>query len=261
MPLSKRSSQANRIKSLIVDDEPLGRERIRVLLAPDPRFEVVAECAHGREAVAAIRSMPIELAFLDIQMPEMSGVEVVQEIGPEAMPPVIFVTAYDAYAIKAFEMHAFDYLLKPFTVERFAEALDRAAERIALRDHAALSRQLSALIQDMPAPASWAERIMVKSRSKIYFVLTRDIDWIEAAGNYISIHAGGKTHLLRQTMASLEKQLDPVRFMRIHRSTIVNMDRVHQLHPMASGEYEVLLVDGTKLTMSRSYKDHLDRFS
>ena len=246
---------------LIVDDEPLGRERIRSLLDQDNRFASPIECQNGIEAIDTLRSHQIDLVFLDIQMPEVSGFDVVREIGPEGMPPVLFVTAYDQHALKAFELHAFDYLLKPFSVDRFNEAVDHAIRRIDQMKKSNLSSKLTDLLLDLQPQKDWLKRIMVKSRSRVYFILTDQIDWIESAGNYVSIHVGGQQHLLRQTMTSLEKQLDPTHFMRIHRSTIINLNRVSDLYPMASGEYQVRLTDGTKLTMSRTYKDRLNRFS
>ena len=248
------------IQTLIVDDEPLGRERVRTLLAHHPRFSIAAECKNGEEAIAALTSHTINLVFLDIQMPVLSGFDVIQHIGPERMPPVIFVTAYDQHAIQAFTMHAFDYLLKPYTIERFNEALDHATHRLDINKRAELSAKLSQLLGQLSEPTPLRERIAIKDRSKMYFIKTDDIDWIESAGNYVNINANGKKHLLRQTMAGLEAQLNPNHFIRIHRSTIININRILHLTSMMNGEYQVVLKDGTKLSMSRTYKDRLDRF-
>ncbi len=249
------------IRTLIVDDEPLGRERIRMLLQDDPEVLLVGECKDGHEAVAAIEAQQPDLVFLDVQMPELDGLGVIRSVGVEHMPAVIFVTAYDEYAVHAFEVHALDYLLKPFDIERFAEAFERAAELIRHRQKTDLDRRLARLLDDLKPAAKGLERLMIKTQQRIYFIRTDEVDWIEAAGNYVRLHVGGKTHLLRQTMNALERQLDPDRFLRIHRSTIVNIDRVKDLHRMFNGEYEVRLYDGTTLTLSRGYRSQLDRFA
>ena len=249
------------LRTLIVDDEPLGRERIRTLLQDDPGVLVIGECRDGREAVEAIRAQQPDLVFLDVQMPELDGFGVIQAIGVEQMPAVIFITAYDAYAVHAFEVHALDYLLKPFDVDRFADAFQRAAALIRRRHKVDLDQRLVGLINDLQPATKGLERLMIKTPQRIYFVRTDEVDWIEAAGNYVRLHADGKTHLLRQTMNALERQLDPDRFLRIHRSTIVNVDRVRELNRMFNGEYEVRLNDGTTLTLSRGYRSQLDRFA
>ncbi|MCH8960754.1 MAG: response regulator transcription factor [Bacteroidetes bacterium] len=249
------------IRTLIVDDEPLGRERIRMLLQDDPDVLLVGECKDGHEAVEAIETQQPDLVFLDVQMPELDGLGVIRSIGVEHMPAVIFVTAYDEYAVHAFEVHALDYLLKPFDVERFVEAFQRAAELIRHRHKADLDRRLARLLDDLQPATKGLQRLMIKTQQRIYFIRTDEVDWIEAAGNYVRLHVGGKTHLLRQTMNALERQLDLDRFLRIHRSTIVNVDRVRDLHRMFNGEYEVRLYDGTTLTLSRGYRSQLDRFA
>ena len=249
------------IRTLIVDDEPLGRERIRMLLQDDPEVLLVGECKDGHEAVEAIKAQQPDLVFLDVQMPELDGLGVIRTIGIAHMPAVIFVTAFDEYAVHAFEVHALDYLLKPFDIERFAEAFERAAELIRHRQKTDLDRRLARLLDDLKPAAKGLERLMIKTQQRIYFIRTDEVDWIEAAGNYVRLHVGGKTHLLRQTMNALERQLDPNRFLRIHRSTIVNIDRVRDLHRMFNGEYEVRLYDGTTLTLSRGYRSQLDRFA
>lgn len=249
------------VRVLIVDDEPLGRERIRTLLAHHPEVEVAGECADGEQAVTAIRSRVFDLVFLDVQMPHKDGFDVIRSVSVERMPPVVFVTAYDQYALRAFEVHALDYLLKPFDVDRFDAALKRILVLMNQRTKAEREDQMLRLLEDLKPASKPAERLMIKSHQRIIFVRTEDIDWCEAAGNYIRLHVGKKKHLLRQTMTALEQRLDPKRFLRIHRSTIVNLDRVHDLRPMFNGEYEVALNDGTKLTLSRGYRKALDRFA
>ncbi len=249
------------IRTLIVDDEPLGRERIRTLLQDNPGVILIGECRDGHEAVEAIRVQQPDLVFLDVQMPELDGFGVIRAIGVEQMPAVIFITAYDAYAVHAFEVHALDYLLKPFDVDRFAEAFERAVEVIRRQHKTDLDQRLAGLIRDLQPATKGLERLMIKTPQRIYFIRTDEVEWIEAAGNYARLHANGKTHLLRQTMNALERQLDPDCFLRIHRSTIVNVDRVKELNRMFNGEYEVRLHDGTTLTLSRGYRSQLDRFA
>lgn len=253
--------QPSPLRTLIVDDEPLGRERIRTLLADTPDVVLVGECQDGHEAVEAIRTHQPDLVFLDVQMPELDGFGVIRSVGVEHMPAVIFVTAYDEYALDAFEVHALDYLLKPFDVARFSEALERATQWIFQRQPTDLDRRLTRLLDDVQPAGVALRRLMIKTHQRLYFIRTEEVDWIEAAGNYVRLHAGGKVHLLRQTMNTLESQLDPDQFLRIHRSTIINVDRVKEFNRMFNGEYEVRLDDGTKLTLSRGYRSQLDRFA
>jgi two-component system LytT family response regulator len=238
----------DRVRALIVDDEPLARARIRDLLAADADVEVACECGDGVEAVEAIRALAPDLVFLDVQMPERGGFDVVAEIGTDRMPVVVFVTAYDDYALRAFEAHALDYILKPFDEARFRGALARAKAQV----HVARAAR--------GAQPRFLTRLMVKSGDRFVFVRDEEIDWVEADGNYVRLHAGAAEHLLRETIRGLEARLDPERFMRIHRSTIVNLDRVREIHPLFHGEYRVVLADGTKLTLSRGYRDRLSRF-
>ncbi len=245
------------IRTLIVDDEPLCRERLRTLLAADPDFTVVGECSDGAEAVATLRESPCDLIFLDVQMPVMDGLEVVEAIGPEQMPTVIFVTAYDRYALRAFEVQALDYLLKPFDRERFEKALTRAKANVRRDQSAEASRQLLALLGDTRPGRKHLERLVIKSGGRIFFLKMEEIDWIEAAGNYLRLHVGRETHLLRETMNALEGRIDPERFLRIHRSTIVNIERIREIQPLFHGDYVVLLRDGTELTLSRTYRQRL----
>jgi two-component system, LytTR family, response regulator len=245
------------IRTLIVDDEPLCRERLRALLADDPDFTIVGECGDGAEAVATLRETPCDLVFLDVQMPVMDGLEVVEAIGPERMPTVIFVTAYDRYALRAFEVQALDYLLKPFDRERFEKALGRAKAHVQRDQSAEASRQLLALLGDTRPGRKHLERLVIKSGGRIFFLKMEEIDWIEAAGNYLRLHVGSETHLLRETMNALEGRIDPERFLRIHRSTIVNIERIREIQPLFHGDYVVLLRDGTELTLSRTYRQRL----
>jgi two-component system LytT family response regulator len=230
-----------KIRALVVDDEPLARSNVVLLLRARPDVECVGECGSAMEGLEAIRKHKPDLVFLDVRMPEYDGFDVLEMLGGEAPPAVIFVTAYDQYALKAFEAGALDYLLKPFNNARFARALTRAKERIALR-------------KDPPVKL---ERLAIKSAGRVSFLTVREIDWIEAADYYACLHLGPKTHLLRRSMNELESDLDPAIFCRIHRSTIVNLERVRQLRFDSDGEYEVVLEDATRLRLSRRYRKDL----
>jgi two-component system, LytTR family, response regulator len=246
-----------KIRTLIVDDEPLAREGIRMRLNREPDIEVIGECSHGRAAVSAIlRDLP-DLVFLDVQMPRLDGFGVIAAIGARHMPEVIFVTAYDEHALRAFDVHALDYLLKPVDGARFVEALDRARNRIHGPQWQAIGDQLRALIAGLKAEKRYLERLSIKIGGRFSFIIIDEIDWIEAADNYILVHVGRESHLLHTTMKSLEDRLDPERFIRIHRSTIVNLQRVKELHPMFHGEYRIILKDGTELATGRSYREKL----
>lgn len=250
------------LRALVVDDEPLGRERLRTLLADDPRVEIVGECADGRSAVEAVRDLAPDLVFLDVQMPLLDGFDVVNEVGADAMPPVIFVTAYDEYAIRAFEVHALDYLLKPFDRSRFERALERAKEHLAMKGKGGtLAGQLRALLAEVRSEqvsADGVDRLVVRSRGRITFVPTRELDWIEAAGNYARLHAGEETHLMRETMTGLADQLSSAEFVRVSRSAIVRVDRIRELKRRSHGEYTIVLRDGTRVKSSRGYADRLE---
>jgi two-component system, LytTR family, response regulator len=247
-----------KIRTVIVDDEPLAREGVRMLLEEDSEISIVAECANGREALAAISKQPPDLIFLDVQMPEMSGFEVLKAVGAEHAPQVIFVTAYDKYALQAFEAHALDYLLKPFTVKRFNEALKRAKTQIKNERNGELNRKLATLLEDFKPQAKYLERVVVKNSGRISFVSVEEICWIEAAESYVRFHAaGGKSYLIRGAISRLEAQLNPARFLRIHRSIIVSIKHIKEMQPLFHGDYEIVLKDGTKLTSSRSYRDKL----
>jgi two-component system, LytTR family, response regulator len=240
---------------LIADDEPLARERLRMFLSTEANIEVVGEAANGREALEAIRDLKPELVFLDVQMPELNGFDVLGEIPTESRPAVVFVTAYDQFAVKAFDVHAVDYLLKPFDKARFQAALSRALDELA-RKPADLHEQLSALMAGLRPKAQTPERIPVKTEGRVVFVNIGDIDWIEAADNYVALHVSKESHLLRETMTSLEGRLAKP-FLRISRSTIVNTERIKELQPLFHGDYAVILKDGTKLTLTRGYRDKL----
>lgn len=251
---------ATMIRTLIVDDETVARRGLRGLLEQEPSLKVVGECRTGQEAVGAIRDLKPDLVFMDIQIPGMDGFEVLQAHGVEPAPAVIFVTAYDDYALDAFDIQAVDYLLKPFSNARLKEAVRRAARQ--LESHRViqrLNRQIDALmkrVDDRNAIASRQApltRIPVKEAGRVVFVQSEEVDWIEAADNYVCLHVGKKTHLLRQTMSEMERRLDSRRFMRIHRSRIVNIDRIREVHPQSSGDSIILLEDGTELTSSRTY--------
>jgi two-component system LytT family response regulator len=265
------SAEAKRIRTLIVDDEPLARRTIRNLLAEDTDVEVVGECGGGAEAVESIQGRPPDLLFLDIQMPGMDGFDVLSQIELEHISAVIFVTAYDAYALKAFEVHALDYLLKPFTDERFREALARAKSHVELREARGLAESLRAFLrgragaEDEAATTSAASgrkggyltRFMIKVGGRVIFINPSDVDWIEADNYYVKLHVGGRAHLLRLSMKELEERLDPKLFWRTHRSAIINLDRVKELHQHPSGEYVVVLQDGTELKLSRARRERL----
>jgi two-component system LytT family response regulator len=248
------------IRALVVDDEPLARERVRALLARETDVVVVGECANGREALEAIDRERPDLVFLDVQMPELDGFAVLENVEPASLPFVIFVTAYDEYAVKAFDVHALDYVLKPFDRERFRHALDRARREIARApDERALDRKLLALLQDLSDRRQRVDRLVVRSGGRVSFLRTEEVDWIEAAGNYVELHVGKDSHLLRETMNRLETRLDPRRFLRIHRRLIVHVDRIRQLEGVTHGEYVVVLKDGTRLSSSRGYREGLQR--
>ncbi|HKR60538.1 MAG TPA: LytTR family DNA-binding domain-containing protein [Pyrinomonadaceae bacterium] len=245
------------LRTLIVDDEPLAREGVRMLLENDPEVTAVHECADGQTAVNTIIGTKPDLVFLDVQMPEMDGFEVLEKVGVDRMPNTIFVTAYDKYALQAFEVHALDYLLKPYTNERFFNALERAKTQIKLRGDDNLNHQLSALLDRLKHGGDRLERLAVNAAGRISFVDVEEIDWIEAADTYVRLHVRRESHLVRGTMSGLEAKLDPHKFLRIHRSAIVNLSRIRELQPLFHGEYVVTLQDGTQLTSGRSYRDKL----
>jgi two-component system, LytTR family, response regulator len=244
------------IRTLIIDDEPLARRKIREFLKQDREIEIVGECGNGVQAVEVVRSAAPDLLFLDVQMPGMDGFAVLEELDREQLPFVIFVTAYDKYAVKAFEVRALDYLLKPFHRERFAHATARAKAQI--RASASdFSTQIRDLIQELRPPARCLERVIIKTAGTVLFLKTEEIDWISAEENYVRLHCGKSSYLMREKISNLEAQLDPGRFQRIHRSTIVNLDRILKLHAVSHGDYQVVLQDGTELMLSRAYRGRL----
>ena len=245
------------IRTLIVDDEPLSRRKIREFLKNDEEIRVVGECGSGEQAVEAVRSAAPDLLFLDVQMPGMDGFMVLEELREERLPFVIFVTAYDKYAVKAFEVRALDYLLKPFHRERFARATQRAKAQMRSAGGADLNHQIRELIQELRPQSRYLDRVIVRTAGTVFFLKTEEIDWISAEENYVRLHCGKASHLMREKISSLEASLDPGRFRRIHRSTIVNIDRIEKLHPYSHGDYQVVLRDGTELVLSRGYREKL----
>jgi two-component system LytT family response regulator len=244
------------IRVLIVDDEPPARQRIRSLLKGDTEVEIVGECADGESAVTAVLDEQPDLVFLDVQMPLLDGFGVVEAVGPERMPVTVFVTAHDQHALRAFEVNALDYLLKPYDRARFKKAVDRAKALIGRPRHdAERLTELLAAVRGEPKPP---DRIAVKAANRVYLVRVEDIDWIEAAGNYLRLHTGKDEHLLRETMTALASRLDSAQFLRIHRSTIVNVERIREIQPWFHGDYAVILQDGRQLTLSRSYRTKVE---
>ena len=246
-------SPSMEIRALIVDDEPLARKRIRDLLREDREIDVVGECGNGAQALEMLDREKPDLLFLDVQMPEVDGFELLEALDG-AVPAVIFVTAYDRYALRAFDAQAVDYLLKPFTESRFQQAVLRAKEQIRKAGPGLMSPELLSLLKVAQAGRKPAERLIIKSGGRLLFLRAGEVDFVEAAGNYLNLYVGKETHLIRETMQGLEARLDPARFLRIHRSTIVNIERIKELQPWFGGEYVVILRDGRKLTLSRTYR-------
>jgi two-component system, LytTR family, response regulator len=247
------------IRTLIADDQPMARERLTALLNEEPDVELVAACASGAEAVSAIEQHRPDLVFLDMQMPELDGLGVIAAVGPERMPSVVFVTAYDEFALRAFDVHALDYLLKPFGRQRFQQALDRARIHLSRERAGDLARRLVALVEDVrPAPRR-QQRLMVRSGARTVFLEVRQVDWVEAEGNYVRLHVGEESHLIRDTMHAVEGRLGPDHFVRIHRSRIANIERVRELRVAPNGEYEVVLRSGRALRVSRLHRDKVQQ--
>jgi len=248
------------IQALIIDDEPLAREKVRGFLEKESDIQILTECRDGREALEAIEEHKPDLIFLDVQMPEMDGFEVLANVEAESMPTVIFTTAFDQYALKAFDVHAVDYLLKPFDRERFQQALSRARGEVERRQIGDMRGHLQALLDHVaerrPKPP---QRLVIKSSGRVVFLKVDDIDWVDAAGNYVKLHAGGESHLLRETMSRLEERLDANKFIRIHRSTIVNIECIKELQQQFHGDYLVVLKSGQRLTLSRSYREKIQQ--
>jgi two-component system LytT family response regulator len=249
----------DRIRVLIVDDESLARDRTRQLLGEEPDVEIVGECASGPEAVAAIERTGPDLVLLDVQMPGMDGFAVLARVSPGRLPAVIFVTAHDEHALEAFQVHALDYLLKPFDGERLRGSLERARERIRSTPPQAFQRRILAMLADLKPRGRRrpVDRIVLRSGGRLSFLKSDEVDWIEGEGNYLRVHAGKKSYLLRETLSDIEARLDPARFVRIHKSTIVNTERIREIQPLFNGAHSVLLQDGTRLTWSRGYREQL----
>ena len=252
------------IKTLLVDDEALGRRIVRRMLEPHTDFEVIGECENGAEAVAALDSADCDLLFLDVQMPEMDGFAALAALAPGRVPHVIFVTAYDQYAVRAFEVHALDYLLKPFDQERFEQALERARLQIRGAGDEGLGARLLSLLaqrgQEQPPPSPQpVERLLVKGDGRVFFLKADEIRWVEAEGNYVLLHTGAGKYLFREAISNLEAQLDAKKFRRISRSAIVNIDFVQEFQPLFRGDYSVVLRTGEKLKLSHRYRSNLDK--
>jgi two-component system, LytTR family, response regulator len=252
-----RGALCVKLRALIVDDELLSRKKIRAFLQEYPEFQVVGECADGEQAVADIKAHKPDLIFLDVQIPGRNGFEVLDGLEDKCAPAIIFVTAFDKYAVRAFEVRALDYLLKPFNKARFAEAVNRFHERGARLSGAERKEELKSLLREIQRESRESERIVVKSGSRTIFLRKGSIEWVEAQGDYVKLHSAKECHLLRETMAALSDRLDPGRFVRIHRSRIVNLDCIREIRPLWGGDYTVLMRDGTELTMSRTYRANL----
>jgi len=238
------------MKALIVDDEALARERVRTLLSAEAGVAIVGECSGGREAVESIIEHKPELVFLDVQMPDLDGFQVLEALGEDDLPAIVFVTAYDEYALRAFDVHAVDYLLKPIEPERFAKTLARVRETLGDKSDG----RIEALLDTLPL-----DRLVIRTRGKVFFLKPSQIDWVEADGKHVKLHAGRETHVVRQQLKRLEPRLAPHGFVRVHRSAIVNVDRIKELEPWFHGEYVVVLKDGTKLTSSAAHSEALHR--
>ncbi|MGH7508823.1 MAG: LytR/AlgR family response regulator transcription factor [Gemmatimonadales bacterium] len=248
------------LRVVVADDEPIGRQRLVRLLQAEPDTEVLAACADGAEAVEAIREHTPDLVLLDIQMPHLDGFEVVAALGDAHQPAVIFVTAHDQYAVRAFEVHAFDYLLKPVDRDRLREAMGWAVSAAPTTQGGTTGRVL-ALLESLNARARarGKDRLVVRTPERAIFLRTETIDWIEAAGKFVHLHVGRAVHALRESMAELEQELDSARFLRISRSAIVNLDRIQEIQPWFQGDYVLILTDGTRLTSTRGYRENMRR--
>ena len=248
-------------RAVIADDEPLARERLRTLLAAQPALELARECGNGASAVEAVRALRPDLLFLDVQMPGMDGFGVLRELdGDPHLPEIVFVTAYDRYALKAFEVHALDYLLKPFTRRRFDEAMEHVLARLSARGGGA-APEVAALLHALRGERERPDRFAVRTGRGVRFVKAEDVAWVEAEGNYVRLHAAGGNHLVRGTLKGIAERLDPRRFVQVHRSALVNLDRIRRLEPWFHGEFVVVMEDGTRLTSSRTYSSNLRRIA
>ena len=246
-----------KIRTLIVDDMLLARKRVRRYLANDPEIEIVGECSDGCEAVEAVKTLKPDLMLLDVQMPEVDGFEVISRLSGGKLPLVIFITAFDHFALRAFEVHAVDYLLKPFDAERLQRALERAKVQLERSQQVDLEARMNALLQDVAGTPRNIKRLAIKTNGRTIFLHVDEIDWIEAAGNYLRLQAGKESHMIRERISQIETRLDNSQFVRIHRSYIVNLDRIKEMQPLFNGDQLVILRSGKRLTMSRTYRDRL----
>jgi two-component system LytT family response regulator len=249
------------IRTLIIDDEPLARKRLRELLKDDAEIELVGECADGDEALIAIHELTPDLIFLDVEMPALDGLAVSRAVAREknsaGAPFIIFVTAHDQYAARAFDVRAVDYLLKPFDRTRFSQALQRAKDQLREKQDRRINQQILEMLAKMKAPQTYLDRLVIKTKERVFVLKTDEIDWIEAEGNYVRVHFGKQSSLIRETLSHLAAQLDPRKFPRIHRSRLVNLDRIQELQPWSHRDYRIILRNGTQLTLSRSYREQL----
>jgi two-component system LytT family response regulator len=250
---------SERLRCAIVDDEPLARELLRGMLESYPDIEIVAECADGRSALRAIRHLRPDLVFLDVQMPKMDGFAMVQELDPDEVPEIVFVTAYDRYALRAFEVHALDYLLKPFDEERIDRAVTRAREQLKQSEDGQELTRVLALLEDLGARDRYPERIAIRRSDRTILQPVADIEWLEADGKHVKIHVGETAYSIREAMARLERQLDPRKFLRVSRSAIVNVDRVREIQPWFHGDHVVVLQNGDQVTTTRTYRSAINR--
>jgi two-component system LytT family response regulator len=248
------------MRALVVDDEAPARSRLRAFLREEPGWELVGECTNGEQALEAIRRERPDLVFLDIRMPRLDGFGVVERLGEDEMPLVVFTTAYDEYAVKAFEVHALDYLLKPFDRERFSRTLARARGRRGAGEGGKLRAEIQSVLLELRGGSACPDRVALKVDGRLVFVRYDEVDWVEAEGNYVKFHLGSVGHLVRETLTWCEQQLPSPRFLRISRSAIVNTDRIREVQPLFSGDQAVLLRDGTKLTLSRNYRERLEPY-
>jgi len=247
------------IRVLIVDDEPLARKRLRQFLNADSEILIVGECANGAETLVAARELAPDLIFLDVQMPGMDGLAVSEALDEKGSPLFIFVTAYEQYAVQAFDAQAVDYLLKPFDRARFARALRRAKERLREKDRDELNRQILGMLSEIKDRPQYLDRLVIKNNDRVFVLKTDEIDWIEAEGNYVRIHFGKQSSLMRETLTRLAAQLDPRKFPRIHRSQMVNIDCIQELQPWSHRDWRIILRSGAELRLSRNYRDRLQQ--
>jgi two-component system LytT family response regulator len=245
------------IRVLIVDDEPLARKRLRELLKDDSEIVIVGECANGAETLSATRELAPDLIFLDVQMPGIDGLAVSESLNGRGSPLVVFVTAYEQYAVRAFDAQAVDYLLKPFDRARFTRALGRAKERLREKDRDDVNRRILGLLSEIKDKPQYLDRLVIKNNDRVFVLKTDEIDWIEAEGNYVRIHFGKQSSLMRETLTRLAEQLDPRKFPRIHRSRLVNIDHIQELQPWSHRDWRIILRSGAELRLSRNFRDRL----